>query len=149
MNYRTHRLLSISLYLIVAGLVYLVPVGIHHSLDLFRLIRPIQDISREEWAEHYLLIFLLSIVLVYLISTLFYLLETYIYLTAKFWRMLFHVILLAIVIVGANIIVSRLIPFAPGLGFRVFGTLSIVLVVQSIIYLTVLPPSHYRGLLRK
>jgi uncharacterized membrane protein len=149
LNYKSHRLITFSAYLIIAGLLYLVPVFMHHNMDAFRLIRPLQEIPRDVWVERYLIIFLLSIALVYLISTLFLFLETYVYLTAKSSRMLIHGIILIILIVGANILVSRAIPFAPGLGMKVFGTLSGVLAVQSFSYLFIFPPSHYRGLLRR
>ena len=106
------------------------------------------DIPRELWLYLYNRVFVITAMLICLISLLFYLLEEFRYVLASWFRFWLHVILLLITIITGILIVKFFYPFASDMNLKIFGSMTADFLVQSILYLWPLAPTNYKGLFR-
>lgn len=116
------------------------------SFRILRKIRPVLDVARDEWIQGYIAICIATVVIVCILSILFYLLETFAWKTANRTRCVITSFSLFFVAVAACAVVFFILPFNNEMAPLVYGIICGIVLLQIIIHRFAVPPANYQSL---
>jgi hypothetical protein len=136
-------------YLVACYVLINVPAFLH-TIDFYRRVRPIMDLSREAWLYYYNQIWLVVCLAFYGVSLIFFLTEELFCCDGSFFRFFVHLLVSIAIFAGGWIFVSQRYPFENNMALAVNGTYSLVALISLVlVFFWPLASKNYRGLYRR